>query len=109
MATSDRASDGLAAIEAKLTAHQARHADTARQANQASSSDRQLPEQKLEWKFLTPLIWAPMFPIIRHSSSRLPPFPRGAMIGTAILIANLHGFWLINNPDLSDEALGIQR
>ena len=22
------------------------------------------------------------------------------------VIANLHGFWLINNPDLSDEALG---
>ena len=31
------------------------------------------------------------------------------MIGSAILVANLHGFWLINNPDLSDEALGITR
>ena len=62
-----------------------------------------------QWKFLTPLIWAPAFPIIRHSTARMQPRARMIAVGTAIAIANLHGFWLINNPDLSDEALGIER
>ena len=65
-----------------------------------------LPTPQMDWKFFTPLIWAPIFPFIRHSTKNLQPNTRYALIGTAILIANLHGFWLINNPDLSDEALG---
>ena len=65
-------------------------------------------ELDLPWKFLTPVVWAPVFPILRMSTSRLPQY-RLQILGGAILIANLHGFWLINNPDLSDEALGITR
>jgi hypothetical protein len=54
-------------------------------------------------KFLTPLLWAPTFPVLRilTSSPRLQHV-RPYVIGGAILVANLHGFWLINNPDLSD-------
>ena len=77
---------------ARLAAHQRRH---------GTESERQrLADQKYDWKFLTPLIWAPTFPIIRMSSARLPPTSRNILIGAAILVANLHGFWLINNRDL---------
>mmetsp|Transcript_60536 Transcript_60536/g.160113 ORF Transcript_60536/g.160113 Transcript_60536/m.160113 type:complete len:96 (+) Transcript_60536:11-298(+) len=63
-----------------------------------------------QWKFLTPLLWAPTFPLIRLTTShpRLQAV-RPYVIGGCIVVANLHGFWLINNPDLSDEALGISR
>ena len=84
------------------------------------------------WKFLTPLVWAPAFPFIRHtfSSPTLRPYRLWVrasvpvktqlartpihltralvppqVVGGAICLANLHGFWLINNPDLSDEAI----
>ena len=70
---------------------------------------RKLPQPQLDWKFFTPLIWAPTFPIIRMSTKNMQTSSRTAVIGVAILVANLHGFWLINNPDLSDEALGIKR
>ena len=94
--------DATKSEAARLAAHQRLHEtkDGARQ---------KLPEQKLDWKFLTPLFWAPTFPIIRLASKRLPPSQRNVLIGVAIGMANLHGFWLINNPDLSDEALGITR
>ena len=90
---------GLSDVEARLSAHSRRQP--------VGDGDRQkLPTPQMDWKFFTPLIWAPMFPIIRHSTKSLQPATRYTMIGVAILIANLHGFWLINNPDLSDEALG---
>ena len=57
------------------------------------------------FKFLTPLVWAPAFPLLRLATTKLPHL-RPYVIGGAIVLANLHGFWLINNPDLSDEALG---
>ena len=92
----------LADVEAHLAAHQQR--------GDARGADiRQLPKQQLDWKFLTPLFWAPTFPFIRHTTKNWPPSRRNPAIGIAILMANLHGFWLINNPDLSDEALGIER
>ena len=87
----------LTSVQEKLSAHQARH--------DGDAGRRKLPEQKLDWKFLTPLVWAPTFPIIRMSTKNLRPGQRNLAIGVAILIANLHGFWLINNPDLSDDAL----
>ena len=55
----------------------------------------------IDWKFLTPLIWAPVFPTIRHSL-RYFPKARSYIFGGAIVLANMHGFWLINNPDLTD-------
>ena len=75
---------------------------------------RQLPKHQWtgdykQWKFLTPMVWAPAFPLLRGITSRMQTPARMATLGTAILIANLHAFWLINNPDLSDEALGISR
>ena len=62
----------------------------------------------VKWKMVTPLVWAPAFPIIRHSLRAFPAM-RTRIIFGCIVVANLHGFWLINNPDLSDEALGIKR
>ena len=59
----------------------------------------------IQWKFLTPLFWAPAFPIIRLGLGKLSKRAQPWGLGFAIVIANLHGFWLINNPDLSDEAL----
>lgn len=70
---------------------------------------RKLKEQEVSWKFLSAMIWAPAFPIIRHSTSKLTGARRLQVIFSAIAVANLHAFWLINNPDLSDEALGITR
>ena len=92
----------LQASASKLAAHQARNAPI-------DDATRRLPTQNLDWKFLTPLFWAPTFPFIRHSTKHLQPGTRNTFLGIAILIANFHGFWLINNPDLSDEALGITR
>ena len=64
-----------------------------------SSNWRSLSEStNFEWKFLTPLVWAPAFPFLR----RAPPSVRPYVFGGAILVANMHGFWLINNPDLSE-------
>ena len=104
MASSASSEKKLASVEAKLNAHTARHDAT------VPPGDRvRLGEQRLDWKFLTPLVWAPAFPIIRHSTARLPQSTRNLIIAGAIVLANLHGFWLINNPDLSDEALGIER
>ncbi|EOD35984.1 hypothetical protein EMIHUDRAFT_252484 [Emiliania huxleyi CCMP1516] len=61
-----------------------------------SSNWRSLSEStNFEWKFLTPLVWAPAFPFLR----RAPPSVRPYVFGGAILVANMHGF---NNPDLSD-------
>mmetsp|Transcript_40160 Transcript_40160/g.80525 ORF Transcript_40160/g.80525 Transcript_40160/m.80525 type:complete len:98 (+) Transcript_40160:118-411(+) len=56
----------------------------------------------VQWKFLTPLIWAPAFPFIRMSLGRLSKRAQPWGIGAAIMLANVHAFWLINNPDLSD-------
>lgn len=70
---------------------------------------RKLVQQPIDWKFITALIWAPAFPVIRHATSRMDHTKRLGCIFTAIAIANMHAFWLINNPDLSDEALGIVR
>ena len=58
----------------------------------------------IPYKFLTTLIWAPAFPLLRLATSKLPHL-RPYVIGGAIVAANLHGFWLIQNPDLSDEAI----
>ena len=85
-----------AELEAKLSAHQARHDDPRRSLSASPF---------MQWKFFTPLLWAPAFPIIRFSTAGMEPRKRHICLGVAILIANLHGFWLINNPDLSDEAL----
>ena len=80
----------------------------------AASSERQRirtwndPDLAIEWKFLTSLVWAPAFPLIRHSLRSFPQMRTRIMFG-CIVVANMHGFWLINNPDLSDEALGVKR
>ena len=58
-----------------------------------------------KWKFFSTLFWAPAFPLIRATTARLTGWNRAVFLGSAILVANLHGLWLINNPDLSDEAL----
>ena len=63
-----------------------------------SWNDSQLPVQ---WKFLSPLVWAPAFPVIRLSLSKFPR-ARTYIIAGAIVVANFHGVWLINNPDLTD-------
>jgi len=55
----------------------------------------------VQWKFLTPLVWAPTFPVLRLATGRFP-WARPWIVGSAILVANLHGFWLIQNPDLTD-------
>lgn len=49
------------------------------------------------WKFFTPLLWAPVFPIIRLSLAKRPAARTRAFVG-AILLANLHGIWLVNDP-----------
>ena len=61
----------------------------------------QLTQKQL--KFLTPLLWAPTFPLLRIATSS-PGLQhwRPFIIAGTIVVANLHGFWLINNPDLSD-------
>ena len=59
------------------------------------------PNLLTEKKFLTPLIWAPAFPVLRFATTRFPA-ARPWVIGGAIIVANLHGFWLIQNPDLTD-------
>jgi hypothetical protein len=59
----------------------------------------------VQWKFLTPLIWAPAFPVIRISVGRMRKSLQPVAVGFAIVLANLHGFWLISNPDLSNDAL----
>ena len=100
LAPSMSADARLAAVEAKLTA---------RSEGGRAAAERKLPEPQLPWKFLTPLVWAPVFPMIRHSTKGLQPRSRNALIAVAIGVANVHGFWPINNPDLSDEALGITR
>ena len=87
----------LAAIKDRFSAHATQH-----------SADRQLPKPQMDWKFFTPLFWAPAFPFIRHSTKGMKPGTRNMYLGIAIAIANLHGFWLINNPDLSDEALEVK-
>ena len=50
---------------------------------------------------------APAFPVIRHifSLKSLQP-ARPWMLGGAICLANLHAFWLINNPDLDGLSFG---
>ena len=70
---------------------------------------RKLTQQPTNWKFLTAIIWAPVFPAIRHATAGMEHYRRLRYVGVAIGLANLHAFWLINNPDLSDEALGIER
>jgi hypothetical protein len=55
----------------------------------------------VQWQFLSPLVWAPAFPILRYATVRYPT-ARPWVIGGAIIVANRHGFWLIQNPDLSD-------
>lgn len=72
-----------------------------------TEASRKLPPGKVPWKFFTPLIWAPAFPFIRMACNRRPQ-ARPFVITAAILVANMHGFWLINNPDLSDEALDVE-
>ena len=32
---------------------------------------RKLVQQPIDWKFITALIWAPAFPVIRHATSRM--------------------------------------
>ena len=62
-----------------------------------------LPDSTIaQWKFLTPLVWAPLFPVIRMTTGRLSKRAQPWALGLAIAVANLHGFWLINNPDLSE-------
>ena len=70
-----------------------------------SWDDQSLP---IKWKFLTPIAWAPAFPLIRHGFRSYPTL-RTKIVAAAIIVANFHGYWLISNPDLSDEALGIRR
>lgn len=50
------------------------------------------------YKFLTPLLWAPLFPVIRMSLSSYPKARTRAFI-CAILLANVHGIWLVNDPE----------
>ena len=59
----------------------------------------------VQWKFLTPMVWAPAFPIIRMTMGRVSKSAQPWVLGLAIVVANLHGLWLIQNPDLSDDAL----
>ena len=59
------------------------------------------PKLPVQWKFLSPLVWAPTFPVLRLATGRFP-WARPWIVGGAILVANLHGFWLIQNPDLTD-------
>ena len=87
-------------IAASLAAHQARHSQS-----DANCERQKLPQPPLPWKFLTPLFWAPTFPFIRFSTKNWPQRQRNFALGIAIVLANLHGFWLISNPDLSEEAL----
>ena len=61
-----------------------------------------------KYKFITCLVWGPTLPLLRLATLRFPS-ARTYLFSAAIVVANLHGFWLIQNPDLSDEALGIQR
>ena len=60
-----------------------------------SSNWRSLSEStNFEWKFLTPLVWAPAFPFLR----RAPPSLCGrTSLVAPSWVANMHGF---NNPDL---------
>ena len=62
-------------------------------------------QQKPQWRFLSPLIWAPVFPIIRLSFGRISKRLQPYALATTIIMANFHAFFLIMNPDLSDEAL----
>ena len=88
-------------------------AQAAATAHSVSAGDdggrRKLTHQPTNWKFLTAIIWAPAFPAIRHMTARMEHYQRLRIVFAAIGVANLHAFWLINNPDLSDEALGIVR
>ena len=72
-----------------------------------TEASRRLPEGNVPWRFFTPLVWAPVFPALRMACNWRPA-ARPYAIGLAIAAANLHGFWLINNPDLSDEALDVE-
>ena len=66
---------------------------------------RKLQQQPVSWRFLTGLFWAPAFPMLRALTRNMESSMRLRTIGAAIVVANFHAFWLINNPDLSDEAL----
>lgn len=47
------------------------------------------------WKMFTPLIWAPIFPVIRLTL-RNKPTARVRAFVAAIALANVHGIWLVN-------------
>ena len=50
------------------------------------------------WKFFSPLLWAPVFPVIRIALKNRPSARTRAFVG-AIALANIHGMWLVNDPD----------
>ncbi|KAG8466910.1 hypothetical protein KFE25_008289 [Diacronema lutheri] len=50
------------------------------------------------WKFFTPLLWAPVFPVIRLSLRNRPTARVRAFVA-AIALANMHGIWLVNDPE----------
>jgi hypothetical protein len=49
------------------------------------------------WKFFTPLLWAPVFPVIRLALRNRPTARVRAFVA-AIALANVHGIWLVNDP-----------
>ncbi|KAL1529395.1 hypothetical protein AB1Y20_000345 [Prymnesium parvum] len=87
------------------------HADAALRAHAAQNDPAQLRKRPSiptgQLKFLTPLLWAPAVPLIRIGMGhpRLQ-HARPYAVAVCIVAANLHAFFLISNPDLSDEALG---
>jgi hypothetical protein len=50
------------------------------------------------WLMFTPIFWAPVFPVIRLSLRNRPVARVRAFVG-AIALANLHAFWIINDPE----------
>jgi hypothetical protein len=50
------------------------------------------------WLMFTPILWAPVFPVIRLSLRSRPVARVRAFVG-AIVLANVHAFWIINDPE----------
>ena len=50
------------------------------------------------WMMFSPILWAPVFPVIRLSLRNRPVARVRAFVG-AIALANLHAFWIINDPE----------
>ena len=54
------------------------------------------------WLYLTPIAWAPAFPLLRLGLAKVPVHQRHWALGAAIFLANVHAIWLINQPDLRE-------